>query len=121
MICPNCKQETSSLFRNCEHCKADLEEYRSKLNKSYELTEDRDSVRVEPRIMRLGSGGGFILIVFALVWFFTGLSKGIIYYYPPILLVIGIIAFVAGLKKEKRRKEIEEETKDIRALNEEGK
>ncbi len=33
----------------------------------------------------------------AVVWFFGGLAAGIIFFYPPILLIIGIIAIIRGV------------------------
>jgi hypothetical protein len=41
--------------------------------------------------------GGFAMIAIALIWFFGGLAAGIIFYYPPILFIIGGIAVVKGL------------------------
>jgi predicted amidophosphoribosyltransferase len=40
MICPVCKNETSSILRFCQSCNADLEEYRSQLMKGAENTGD---------------------------------------------------------------------------------
>jgi len=37
------------------------------------------------------------VIVIAVVWFFGGLAAGIIFFYPPILFVIGIAALIHGL------------------------
>ena len=31
------------------------------------------------------------------VWFFVGLSNDVIFYYPPVLFVIGLIGFFKGL------------------------
>lgn len=44
-----------------------------------------------------GMIGGIIMILIAVVWFVGGMAAGIIFFYPPILLVIGIIAFLKGL------------------------
>lgn len=41
--------------------------------------------------------GGMGMIVIAVVWFVVGLSAGYIFFYPPVLLIIGIIAVVKGL------------------------
>jgi hypothetical protein len=37
------------------------------------------------------------MIVIAVVWFVGGLSAGVIFFYPPILALIGIYALVKGL------------------------
>ncbi len=44
-----------------------------------------------------GMLGGIIMIAIAVVWFFVGLAGGYIFYYPPILFVIGIYALIKGL------------------------
>jgi hypothetical protein len=41
--------------------------------------------------------GGFIAIVVAIVWFVVGLAFDRIFFYPPILLILGIIAVVKGM------------------------
>ena len=45
----------------------------------------------------VGVIGGLLMIVIAIVWFVVGLAVGYIFFYPPVLLVIGIIAVVKGL------------------------
>jgi hypothetical protein len=44
-----------------------------------------------------GIGGGILMILIAVVWFVAGLAGGIIFFYPPILLVIGIGALIKGM------------------------
>jgi hypothetical protein len=41
--------------------------------------------------------GGLLMILIAVVWFVAGLAGGIIFFYPPILGVIGLIAIAKGL------------------------
>lgn len=41
--------------------------------------------------------GGIGMMVLAIVWFVGGLFFDIIFFYPPILFIIGLIAFVRGL------------------------
>ncbi|MEO1994471.1 MAG: hypothetical protein ABGZ17_04270 [Planctomycetaceae bacterium] len=41
--------------------------------------------------------GGILMIVVAVVWFVGGLAAGIIFKYPPILLIIGIVAIIRGV------------------------
>lgn len=43
-----------------------------------------------------GVAGGILMIIIAVVWFIGGLAVGYIFFYPPILLVLGIIAIVKG-------------------------
>ena len=49
--------------------------------------------------MKKGVVGGVVMMVIALVWIFGRLSAGYIYYYPPILFIIGVVALVKGLVK----------------------
>jgi hypothetical protein len=44
-----------------------------------------------------GIAGGLLMMLIALVWFFGGLAFGIIFFYPPVLFVIGIAAFIKGI------------------------
>ena len=37
------------------------------------------------------------MIVIAVVWFVAGLAGGRIFFYPPVLLIIGIVAVAKGL------------------------
>jgi hypothetical protein len=49
------------------------------------------SIAVHPAII-----SGLLMMVGAAVWFFVGLSAGIIYFYPPVLFVLGIGAIIRG-------------------------
>lgn len=41
--------------------------------------------------------GGVAMMVIAVVWFVGGLAVGFIFFYPPILFIIGLVAFFKGL------------------------
>jgi hypothetical protein len=45
--------------------------------------------------------GGIGMMVLALIWFFGGLAAGIIFFYPPILFILGVAAFIQGLVSNK--------------------
>jgi hypothetical protein len=47
--------------------------------------------------IRKGVLGGVIMLVVAVVWFFGGLATGYVFFYPPILAVIGIYAIIKGI------------------------
>jgi len=47
--------------------------------------------------IKKGVIGGLIMIGIATVWFIGGLSIGLIFFYPPILFLIGIYALLKGL------------------------
>ncbi|HQQ98670.1 MAG TPA: hypothetical protein PLX35_15470, partial [Cyclobacteriaceae bacterium] len=61
--------------------------------------EQAEGLSPEKKAMKLGALGGIIMIVVAVVWFFVGLYNDIIFFYPPILLLIGIYTLVKGLAK----------------------
>jgi hypothetical protein len=44
-----------------------------------------------------GMVGGLAMMAIAAVWFLGGLACGIIFYYPPILFVIGLVGFFRGI------------------------
>jgi hypothetical protein len=48
-----------------------------------------------------GVVGGILMMVIAVVWFVLGLMAGWLFYYPPVLLVIGLIAMIKGLMSER--------------------
>ncbi len=51
----------------------------------------------EKRGIQKGIAGGIAMIVIAVVWFIAGYAAGYIFYYPPILLLIGIYALIKGI------------------------
>jgi len=66
----------------------------------------RENSRRAPRVafeegwfgsMNAGVIGGVLMILIAVIWFVAGLAGGIIFFYPPILAVIGLIAIGKGL------------------------
>jgi len=40
---------------------------------------------------------GILMMVGAVVWFVVGWASGYIFFYPPILFIIGLVAMVKGL------------------------
>jgi hypothetical protein len=47
--------------------------------------------------MRYGVLGGLAMMAIAVIWFVVGLFFDYIFFYPPILFIIGIVAVVKGL------------------------
>lgn len=47
--------------------------------------------------LNAGVIGGLLMMLIAVIWFVAGLAMNIIFFYPPILLVIGLIAMIKGL------------------------
>ncbi len=50
-----------------------------------------------------GALAGLAMMVGAVVWFVVGLFLNIIFFYPPFLFIIGMIAFIKGLASGGRR------------------
>lgn len=72
-------------------------------------TSDRPVLRGDgyeppPPARSYGSGvsagpmvAGILMMAGAAVWFFAGLAAGVIFFYPPVLFVLGAISFLKGL------------------------
>lgn len=45
----------------------------------------------------MGVVGGLLMMAIAVVWFVGGLMAGWIFFYPPILFIIGLIALFKGM------------------------
>ncbi len=69
------------------------------IDEKFVVPEDEEGGFFAPEKKGIKAGvlGGLIMIVIALIWFFAGLDAGYIYYYPPILFVIGLYALIKGL------------------------
>jgi len=89
--CPSCGNKVAG--RVCRECKVDVRELRQAL---HDGTPD-DGESFESRAAGSGIGGGVAMVVISLLWFFGGLAAGHIFFYPPILLVIGLFAIGKGL------------------------
>ena len=51
----------------------------------------------EKKGLEKGMAGGIVMMVIAVVWFVAGWAAGIIFYYPPVLFLIGLFGFFKGL------------------------
>jgi hypothetical protein len=56
--------------------------------------EDRS---LEGRVLNGGVGGGLLAMAGAVVWFIAGLMGDVIFFYPPILFIIGLCSVMKGL------------------------
>jgi hypothetical protein len=41
--------------------------------------------------------GGLLAMVGAVVWFVAGLAADVIFFYPPILFIVGLVGVIRGL------------------------
>ena len=62
-----------------------------------EEEEKPDFFAMEKGILNSGVPGGLLAMIIASVWFFFALQHDYLFYYPPILFVVGLIAFFRGL------------------------
>ena len=49
--------------------------------------------------------GGILIMAGAVIWFVVGYMAGIIFFYPPVLFIIGIIAVIRGIMIQKQKLE----------------
>ncbi|NUQ60927.1 MAG: hypothetical protein HUU20_00455 [Pirellulales bacterium] len=68
----------------------------SKADRSF-LSGFEGTFAPEKKGIEKGILGGMLMIVIAVVWFVAGLAAGYIFYYPPILFIIGMYALLKGL------------------------
>jgi DNA-directed RNA polymerase subunit RPC12/RpoP len=123
----NVKDDFAGRRALCPYCKAEVQVPERKPPREadqYDLTaddrdtrNDRDDRDEEPRrrprlrdddleVRKKPSGGGgssggvltgVLMMVGALVWFFGALALGRIFFYPPILFIVGLVTFIKGL------------------------
>jgi hypothetical protein len=75
---------------------------------------DYAGVEVEVGILNSGIIGGSLAILGSIVWFFGALIyMDRIFFYPPILLVIGIISLIRGIQAQNEKKKKNLREKDV--------
>jgi hypothetical protein len=52
---------------------------------------------IEGRVFNSGMAGGAAAMAIAVIWFVVGLAADRIFFYPPILFIIGLVAFFKGM------------------------
>ncbi|MEQ1904795.1 MAG: hypothetical protein ABL888_11460 [Pirellulaceae bacterium] len=62
-----------------------------------ETRSAQESQSWEGRVFNGSVLGGVAAMVIAIVWFFAGLAGGVIFFYPPILFIIGLVGMIRGL------------------------
>ncbi len=75
---------------------------KSPIRRDYDEAADREGRRgeafgAEKSVLSGGMIGGGLAMIGAVVWFIAGLAAGYIFFYPPILFVIGLVGFIKGL------------------------
>ena len=64
-----------------------------------EAQEKAENATVEGSVFNGGVLGGVVAMMVAVAWFLAGLANDIIFFYPPILFVIGLGAFFKGFMR----------------------
>jgi hypothetical protein len=118
MVCPKCGFEQPE-SAECARCgifvtkfveKRRLAEERHILDESFArkhaayagsqgaaIVDEDDFFAPEKKGIQHGIAGGIAMMAIAAIWFGLGWMAGIIFYYPPILFLIGAFAFLKGL------------------------
>jgi len=94
MKCPQCGAELSDKAERC-FCGYDLKE--SKPETSKQKKKGGGIFDPEKKGIEKGVVGGLTMMGIAIIWFVAGYAAGYIFYYPPILFLIGVFALVKGL------------------------
>lgn len=92
--------EKPNFETNCPDFKIDqLEADRLVLLERDAKEEDESSGYFAPekKAIKMGVLGGVIMIAIAIIWFIVGLINGYIFFYPAILLAIGVYALIKGI------------------------
>jgi hypothetical protein len=59
--------------------------------------QDNSGRSLEGNIINGGVAAGVLVMFIAVVWFVVGLYCGWVFFYPPVLFIVGLIAFFKGL------------------------
>lgn len=73
-----------------------LEKFKEKIVQRQQEDADRGFFGPEKKGIQKGVLGGVLMVVIAVAWFLLGLAANRIFFYPPVLLVIGIFAIIKG-------------------------
>ncbi len=82
----------------CPACNRSFEEIEELASREAEQAPRDDGFfGPEKKGIEAGVFGGIVMIAIAAVWFAVGYAAGYIYYYPPVLCLIGVFAVLKGL------------------------
>ena len=96
-------QKKPDFIDECSSFVLDSDREQRQLNEQKRLdalearSAENEAFAPEKKGVQKGIIGGIIMIAIAIIWFFVGLAAGYIFFYPPILFIIGIYALIKGL------------------------
>jgi uncharacterized membrane protein YvbJ len=93
-LCPNCGKDLEEDAVFCTKCGYELPVREEEKKK---VSEEGGFWAIEKAGIDKGVWGGVAMMTIAVVWFFGALSFGWVFFYPPILFLIGLYAFIKGL------------------------
>lgn len=95
--CPQCESKVPASKKRCPACGAHF--VLAKQNREAAREADAAGFGAERAAVSKGVLGGIVLLVVAGVWFYVGWQAGYIYYYPPVLALIGVYAIWKGISE----------------------
>lgn len=63
----------------------------------HDADEDEGFFTPEKRGLEKGIAGGLVMMAIAVIWFGLGWAAGYIFFYPPVLFVIGLFGTLKGM------------------------
>jgi hypothetical protein len=94
--------EKPNFETNCPDFKIDQPEADRLVKLERDAKEEEESsghFAPEKKAIKMGVVGGVIVIAIAIIWFVVGWVNGYIYFYPAILLALGIYGIIKGIQK----------------------
>lgn len=94
---PDNREEKAFDPKQFDRKRGDEERILRKLGPKRERPKSSDGFGLERKGLGYGILGGTLMMLVAVVWFVLGMMGGIIFFYPPILFIIGCYGVVKGV------------------------